>query len=946
MATTTLFINYRPLKIGFCVKENNLGDVVRAAELNTLLWGGIYNPIIPVGSDNKLASQLVKLFQVDLLYPVNDCSEVKKFIEEHKNIQWPNPYDKLLFHQTENKLRMGVLDISNIIDNHWESEFKSIKRSNCILPVWNPADPLAPVFALEFGIYPKEPKLTFDHRIGYLKGLRAKVQRIPKGKPLDQTIYRRMVPIFLTEDELTLSNGGWGWRNHGVFLGQPNNPEDLINFWNLRASGINLHFVPINSISRVKAFIKRHLDHVEKQDLAQRFPMGIGFWYGNKITDDKVRKVADKLIEKGKTRCFCQVSEHSWNGLNVKPPKLEFENKTILANVDRPYGEPSISLQLPEKPAKEQKDNYGQDLVVEVNPIGEYEHEGYTIKLPFLPDLNEWYSRNIIFDPDKLRVGKDSIGIITDVHDPTLSLHPIKNQEIIKQIFLRSKIEAKASKPGLIAQRLIERMGDLDDCRVFKIRGVRKLIASISPTDAITRSRAEVLIRDPDANGKPSFDNHESLFIQKRDTPKLTPQEVFDHLLENNIFTVGLMPVCPNCELEFWLSLRAADEQVKCEYCGHEFKIAVQLRHRGDFRFRRSGLFGRSDNQEGSIPVILTLLQFLKRSHMDRFMYTTGLKLESKEQGIDCELDLAVVGTKSFEDKVTMLIGECKTKDQITDQDIGNMLKVKEILDNSGIETYLLFSKTSDFTTDEIKRFLPLAAKDIYPILFTATELEPYDLYEHYYDQKDKLPHPYTHQFDEMGLNSYEVYLKKEMKNALILHGTGNNSRGNWFPWLKGELEKRGFNVWVPDLPASDKPNIKRYNDYILGRRWEFNDKTVLIGHSSGAVAVLGLLQHLPENVIVDTCVLVASFKDNLGSADFNGLFEEPFDFEKIKKHAKQFIFIHSDDDPYCPLDHAKFLAKKLGGKLIIKKGQGHFNLEKGPEYKQFPLILEVLGEK
>jgi hypothetical protein len=182
------------------------------------------------------------------------------------------------------------------------------------------------------------------------------------------------------------------------------------------------------------------------------------------------------------------------------------------------------------------------------------------------------------------------------------------------------------------------------------------------------------------------------------------------------------------------------------------------------------------------------------------------------------------------------------------------------------------------------------------------------------------------------------------MKNALILHGTGNNSSGNWFPWLKEELEKRGYEVWSPDLPRADKPNSKRYNGYILGNsRWKFNEKSVIIGHSSGAVAVLGLLQHLPENSVVNTCILVSSFKDNLGSKDLDGLFEEPFDFKEIKKHAKHFIFIHSDNDPYCPLDHAKYLAKKTGGKLIVKKGQGHFNLETGEKYKQFPLILELL---
>lgn len=182
------------------------------------------------------------------------------------------------------------------------------------------------------------------------------------------------------------------------------------------------------------------------------------------------------------------------------------------------------------------------------------------------------------------------------------------------------------------------------------------------------------------------------------------------------------------------------------------------------------------------------------------------------------------------------------------------------------------------------------------------------------------------------------------MKNALILHGTNSSPDDNWFPWLKKELENKGWKVWVPNLPQSDQPNIKHYNKFILeGKGWKFDKESVIVGHSSGAVATLGLLQDLPENLVINKTVLVSSFKNNLGWDNLDGLFEKSFDFEKIKKQAKQFIFIHSDNDPYCPLEHAKYLADKVDGKLIIKRGQGHFNLEKNKKYKKFPFLLEVI---
>jgi two-component system response regulator HydG len=87
------------------------------------------------------------------------------------------------------------------------------------------------------------------------------------------------------------------------------------------------------------------------------------------------------------------------------------------------------------------------------------------------------------------------------------------------------------------------------------------------------------------------------------------------------------------------------------------------------------------------------------------------------------------------------------------------------------------------------------------------------------------------------------------MKQALILHGTDATPASNWFAWLKVQLEQDGYAVWLPQLPNSDKPNAKTYNQFLLANQdFEFNNETIIIGHSSGAVEVLSLLQHLPED--------------------------------------------------------------------------------------------------
>jgi uncharacterized protein len=184
------------------------------------------------------------------------------------------------------------------------------------------------------------------------------------------------------------------------------------------------------------------------------------------------------------------------------------------------------------------------------------------------------------------------------------------------------------------------------------------------------------------------------------------------------------------------------------------------------------------------------------------------------------------------------------------------------------------------------------------------------------------------------------------MKNAIILHGTANTPEGNWFRWLEKELKTRGYDVWLPLLPDAELPNAGKYNELLLNHGFNFNEETILIGHSSGAVSILNLLQELPKKVKIKASFLVGAFKGRLGVTARDELFPKPFDLKKIKSRCGKFIFIQSDNDPYCPLEDAKFLSEKLEGELIIKSGQGHFNLEAGPQYTEFPLLLELINKE
>ncbi|MCA9302099.1 alpha/beta hydrolase [Candidatus Nomurabacteria bacterium] len=184
------------------------------------------------------------------------------------------------------------------------------------------------------------------------------------------------------------------------------------------------------------------------------------------------------------------------------------------------------------------------------------------------------------------------------------------------------------------------------------------------------------------------------------------------------------------------------------------------------------------------------------------------------------------------------------------------------------------------------------------------------------------------------------------MKNALILHGTdfGKEQKqrfNNWFPWLKTELERKGYEVFLPELPGAWHPDLERYWDFL--KDFEFNEETVIIGHSSGGAMVFGILQKLPKETKISKAISVAGFYKDEGW-DCEGLFSEDYDWEKIKKQASKIVLFWSSDDPYISKEQTDYLSEKIGVHPTIIEGQKHFSIgTAGEKYRKFPELLELL---
>lgn len=188
------------------------------------------------------------------------------------------------------------------------------------------------------------------------------------------------------------------------------------------------------------------------------------------------------------------------------------------------------------------------------------------------------------------------------------------------------------------------------------------------------------------------------------------------------------------------------------------------------------------------------------------------------------------------------------------------------------------------------------------------------------------------------------------MKKAVLLHGTDGTPTDHWFPWLKKELEESGYEVFAPTLPENHTPNRDVYEAFLKSCGWDFTDN-LLIGHSSGTTTILNLLMAdwFPT---VKAAVMVGTFlnKKLTKSADwyeqgqFDNLFVQNFDIEKIKSKCPEFIFVHGDNDHACDYNDAKEFCGKLDGDFITIKNGSHLSGSSG--ITEIPEITEKLTDK
>ena len=173
---------------------------------------------------------------------------------------------------------------------------------------------------------------------------------------------------------------------------------------------------------------------------------------------------------------------------------------------------------------------------------------------------------------------------------------------------------------------------------------------------------------------------------------------------------------------------------------------------------------------------------------------------------------------------------------------------------------------------------------------------------------------------------------------AILIHGNGGcTAADGWLPFVERDLRALGLEVVNRTFPDNVRASAGVWLPFLETLGADAN--TVLVGHSSGAVAALRYAEthRLLGSVLVGVC------HTDLGDAGerASGYYREPWRWDDIRRHQDWIGIFQSSDDPHIPVAEARFIAAQLRCSYFEHDDRGHF-VDRGP----FPELVEFVRRK
>lgn len=770
-------INARPIRHAFLVDPTDVDSLQRVIEINTFLWGGKFNAIIPVFQQNienwydcggitpqDVVSGYLNNFDPDCIVPMGESSNSDLNLGDRSIIDHPSIF--LAGSQIDGTAGYGI-SIFETLSHHLKNNEFEFEIMGTPLEICMPrfGDNSYSLLSCLFGSLPEAITEILEQKFqnhlsvesvdisasNYVEYIRGQTDHSPNYLFTDQVRSRRAYLMGIN------SLGFSRFLSMSViFFFDADKPIDIIDYWNLRATGRTVYAIPKQFAQEesIRRFVLHLIDknaassgNAESDSTAwvRAFEFYRRVIKSSSVSDEEYLEFFNEFFNSNEYMQFRGDYPPMWGKLPADDTHAmrSFSAGTASYDIfDQPSNDgvivKTLSPNIKTKSSPTHTPRFANEIYFSF----------YNDKLITTSVVPEGFKDlSIFFQSDtNFRSSKNNLIrlVYESEHDYQVWSPP---SEVVFENWMNSyEWEIEISNAGHIVTQIIKRLG-IRFSQVFAIKGIINLLGKMSNGKNLLQEdlwdKINIILQERHNDGENL--EYDAANILKR-------------LVDANVLQPGMRMSCPNCNQWSWYSVEDVGYKLKCPECFGTFDFPYKPSNEVKWAYRTIGAFDSTNKLAGSYTVLLLLRFFSDRQMLGGAMTPLMSFNLKKQNGVDedekkiigKEFDLALFFQMLWRDNIETIFAECKTFGDFSEEEIEKM----EILGKIFPQAILAFAKLSNLTEEEKQSISDLVRRSDNPILVLTGE----DLLKQNLDEKHNLKG--RTDFDELCRRTRHEYLE------------------------------------------------------------------------------------------------------------------------------------------------------------------------------------------
>jgi hypothetical protein len=680
-------VKCRPLRLAFLIPPSSVA-LRKAIQVNSTLWGGTYNPIIPLYAQSRKAWKeyprqkiavkdrivgYVRAFDPDILV---DCTggKLPPYLAHlgRSTIAIDDIWSDFFSDRRDGAPKYGV-GIFELLNGIYKEHFEVVQRfpSKVALP-----------------ILPKDHALFWAAIVGELlppiqEAIEAEYsEAIDIDKPaIGPTNFEailkeyRFIPRNMTRHELETEGVGFGRNESCAFYMDATKFADIVDFWNLRALGRAVLPVPKQFV-KIPEYIALIRDFVRDSYAIDRHNPAVT--YGTTVIrssastmtelENLVKVLELETIISGKPDARPISLQHwyprIWDEWAMGKDGAKPDNVTSLSkDFSFPDVGNSVSFDLvkPEFIATVFNDSpryaneiypkfygHGENILADVLP---YDHG---------PELLRVAGGGYLYLTDQFRIGRT--GLIHLIQWKQRAEWRLPPAEDVFFAWLKDKgFDGELSTCGRLAKQMRSQLGGW--------------------TSVLTNEFVLALFDKMTKGGEDGKGASLGEVKNKLRTTGARGNKLYESYVERNVFQLGYKTQCTHCGRASWFNVSDLATKLRCPLCFKALDAisAVDSDNKGSWHLKMAGPFSVEKFADGSYSVLLALNFF----EQDRSLQTTpvmSFNAKHVTTGKNLEADIGLMWQETVygETQDGILFAECKSYNEFKREDFVRMKGLAE----------------------------------------------------------------------------------------------------------------------------------------------------------------------------------------------------------------------------------------------------------------------------